>query len=430
MSEIAFILGSGFSKPAGLSLAKEINDYFLRDNAEKVLNFSSGEFMWDDFANETYKHNGRNGYDHLAYGILLNEFVNLYKLRTEGFLNYEDFYQFVIDNVSDDGIIGKLKENSFTSFKKHFPHINENAYYKNYTNAIEHFQASEFRSMINHLIGDLLFVRKPKDTIRELYDWITDFFSKYNSVDIITLNHDLLMEYLLTNVISKSYSDGFTKNQQILKSFEGESLNLFQNDFSDPINLIKLHGSIDTYRYAIANEKGSIVNPTGEYLYFKTHDYDEKQKPIRHNPDNGEIVQRFHWDIDPYFITGTRKKEIISKPGIFKSLFMQFRIRLMKCRSLLIIGYSFNDDHVNEVIKQALLRSRDLVIVINVNPAKNFPYKIKNALLFEFTSATELNNFHKQTIQKKIKQSCFICYYRICRYCSWILQSLMNSNKI
>jgi hypothetical protein len=429
MADLAILIGSGFSKPIGLPLAKEINEYFLRDNAEKVLKFSSGEFMWDDFANETYKHNGRIGYDHLAFGILLNEFVNLYKSRDGGFVNYEEFYQFVIDNVIDEEIISLIKENSFTSFNKHFPHINENPFYKNYTHAIEHFQPREFRSMINHLIGDLLFVRKPKDTIKEQYAWITDFFILYKSVDIITLNHDLLMEYLLSNIISKSYSDGFTKNQNILKSSQGESLNLFQDVFSNAINLIKLHGSIDTYRYAIANEKGSIVNPTGDYLYFKTRDYDEKQKPLRHNPDNGEVVQRFHWDIDPYFITGTRKKEIISKPGIYKLLYEQFEERIMKCKSLLIIGYSYGDDHVNEVINLAILKSKSLVRIINVNPAKSLSYKIKNALLCEFKLASELINLHNKAINKRIKEAIAIGYYRIIRYLVWIFHRLLNSKK-
>ncbi len=152
MAEIVVILGSGFSKPAGLPLAKEINDYFLRDNANNILKFSSGEFMWDEFANDTYKHNGRIGYDHLSYGILLNEFVNLYVDENKEFTNYEDFYQFVIDNLNNEKIIDDLKNKSISSFKEHFPHINENPYYKNYTNAIENFQYREFRSMINHLI--------------------------------------------------------------------------------------------------------------------------------------------------------------------------------------------------------------------------------------------------------------------------------------
>jgi hypothetical protein len=195
MAKLTIILGSGFSKPAGLPLAKEINDNFLRDNAEKILKFSSGEFMWEDFANDTYKHNGRIGYDHLAYGILLNEFAKLYIQKNKEFSNYEEFYQFVIDNINNQKIIDELKENAFASFKKHFPNINENPYYENYTHAIEHFQLREFMSLVNHLIGDLLFVRKSKDIIKEHYAWTVKLFNNYSKIDIITLNHDLLMEY-------------------------------------------------------------------------------------------------------------------------------------------------------------------------------------------------------------------------------------------
>ena len=86
-----------------------------------------------------------------------------------------------------------------------------------------------------------------------------------------------------------SYNDGFTTNQKILKSEDDKPLNLFTNNFGDVVNIIKPHGSIDTYRYVIAREKGSIVEPTGEYLYFKTNDYDEKQKPQRYDPDTGEV---------------------------------------------------------------------------------------------------------------------------------------------
>ena len=44
MAELAVILGSGFSKPAGLPLAKEITNFFLRNNKKQILHFSSDEF--------------------------------------------------------------------------------------------------------------------------------------------------------------------------------------------------------------------------------------------------------------------------------------------------------------------------------------------------------------------------------------------------
>lgn len=158
MAELAVLLGAGFSKPAGLPLANEISNFFTRDNAETILKFSSGEFMWIDFASDSYKKNGVLSYDHLAYGILLNEFVKQHTLKNNGFGNYEDFYQYVIDNLDNKETIETIKSESIKSFDAHFPHVKNGQFYKNYTLAISLFQPKEFKSLIIHLIGDLLFV--------------------------------------------------------------------------------------------------------------------------------------------------------------------------------------------------------------------------------------------------------------------------------
>jgi NAD-dependent SIR2 family protein deacetylase len=49
------LTGAGFSKPAGLPIAKEIDDFFTRDNRNNILSFSSGEKMWVDFASERWQ---------------------------------------------------------------------------------------------------------------------------------------------------------------------------------------------------------------------------------------------------------------------------------------------------------------------------------------------------------------------------------------
>jgi hypothetical protein len=391
MADLAVVLGSGFSKPAGLPLANEINIYFERDNAEKILKFSSGEFMWIDFANDTYKHNGMLGYDHLAYGILLNEFVNQYMNENKEFINYEDFYQYVIDNLNNEEVLETIKKKSLISFDAHFPHIKEGQFYNNYTYAINHFQSREFKSIINHLIGDLLYVRNPIEEVKLLYTEFIHFCKKYDTIDFITLNHDLLLERLLKDLLSQEYSDGFTKDQKILKSLKGESLNLFQSIFSKNINLIKLHGSIDTYRFIVANQDGSRLTPTGESLFFKTNDFNEKQSAERYDPDTGEKVQTFHWDIDPQFITGTRKKEILDSPGMYKSLYEESEDRIWKCKTLLIVGYSFGDEHVNDTIELAILASPDLERIIVVNPSKGIPFDVSDVESHHLKSINELN---------------------------------------
>ena len=426
MAELIAIIGAGFSKPAGLPLANEINNFLTRDNAETILNFSSAEFMWIDFANDTYKHNGRLGYDHLAYGIMLNEFVKQHIAENGGFGNYEDFYQYVIDNLDKEDVVEVIKSKSLLSFDLHFPHIKDGQFYKNYTHAIHHFQQRVFKSMVIHLIGDLLFVRSQIEEVKLLYKEFIDFCEKYDTIDFITLNHDLLLERLIKDLLTQEYSDGFTKDQKILKSLGGEPLNLFQGKFSKNINLIKLHGSIDTYRFIVAKQEGSILTPTGESLFFKTHDFYEKQSAERYDPETGEKVQTFHWDIDPQFVTGTRKKEILALPGMYKSLYEETETRIMHCSSILIIGYSFGDEHVNEIIQQANSKSKRLTKIINVNPSRDFPYEVKKTVLHQFKDVSELNYRDKYTILSKIKEDMLLVFYKIWRYISWQVQNLLK----
>jgi len=138
--------------------------------------------------------------------------------------------------------------------------------------------------------------------------------------------------------------------------------------------LIKLHGSIDTYGYEKAIEKGIEVIGTGEFLYYKLDNYYDKQRPYRYDPETGAKVQSFHWNVDPNFIMGTKKEEIITQAGRYKTLYEESEKRLMTCKCLLIIGYSFSDDHINRLILKALKESKNLEKIIHVNPSKDFPY--------------------------------------------------------
>jgi len=392
MAKIALILGSGFSFDAGLPLAKDINKYFIRDNSKNILKFSSGEFMWTDFASETYKHNGRLGFDHLSYGILLNESVAMFIEDKSVFINYEEFYQYIIDNLKSELFIDKLKKRALIEFNKKFPKIKEYNNHIFYTSAITKFQRSEFISLINHLIGDLLYVRIDRNKLANSYATIINYLQEFDSIDIVTLNHDLLMEELIRDYLKKEYSNGFSTNQDILKSSEGKSLNTFMGDFSNKINIFKVHGSIDVYSYVVAEEKGSIVTPTDEVIFFQTHDYDEKQKPIRHDPETGEIVQRFHWAIDPQFITGINKIELLKKPGLYQNLYNESEMRLKDCETLLIIGYSFGDEHINELIERTINESKSLEKIININPSPKFPFETGEIEYLHIESIQELKS--------------------------------------
>ena len=202
MVELSVILGSGFSYYAELPLAKDINPYFLRDNKERVLRFGSGEFKWADFANAAELNNGRIDNSYIAFGIILNELVNLYQLENGLFDNYEKFYQFVLDGLNHTAFLVALKKESLNSFDKAFPELKKTTkYYEEYTRKIQSPDRREILSLINHLIADLLHVRVPSSFLQKEYSEFIEYLKHFENINFITLNHDTLLEYLLHSSI-------------------------------------------------------------------------------------------------------------------------------------------------------------------------------------------------------------------------------------
>lgn len=376
---ICIITGAGFSKPAGLPIAKEIDCYFIRDNKDKILHFSSGEKMWFDFANQTYRHNGRIHDEYMMWGYMLNKLVQSYIEKKGQFVNYEDFYQFTIDLFQNKFEVESIFENARKTAEE------ENPYYSKSSPDYE-FRVYPFKNvpryqlidLINELVGDLLYVRSKGDEIKKQYNSFIEKLKNYNEINIISLNHDLLMETIISKELGRNFSDGFTRNQNILFC-DDKPLNVYQSAFDEDITLLKLHGSIDMYKYEVCDQIGSSVTPTGKYLYFKTHNYTEKQSPQRKNPDTGEIVQTFHRSISPQFITGTRKDEIIATQELYNTLYNKFAKQIANATELLIVGYSFSDKHINERIQYAINNSK-LNSIININPTINFPYSVNKQI--------------------------------------------------
>lgn len=373
-SSSLIILGAGFSYQAGMPLANGIRDYFTRDNSKTILKFSSGESRWADFADDTHLHNGRLGGDHIAYGYILNVLVQRFiHARHGSFTNYEDMYQFWIDNLRVSGFLDSVLKDAQVICLKDKPELKDNDYYMY---GFRNTDASHIHSLVNHLIGDLLFCRKAREEFIAKYEQFITYIKNSDSLTIVTLNHDLLLETMIDREVGRAYADGFTRNQNILKSDNGSALNLFQNVFDKDISIIKLHGSLDMYRYDCYTESpmSATVVATGEYLYFKTLDYYEKQHPHRHDPATGQLVQSFHFAITPQFITGTNKVNLIANDYMYSSLFKKMDDELNVAEELLIVGYSFGDEHVNNSIQNAL-NNGTLKKVVNINPGIQFPYQ-------------------------------------------------------
>lgn len=369
-NHLTVILGAGFSANAEMPTSRAIAERFNRDLKEKLLSASSSEWFWIDNKDETSIHNGRLNYNYIAYSYVFNELVKRYVADRGGFIYYEDFYQFIIDNFKSSDWIEELFEKAKTSLltdKPFFLEEKNKEYYKSYLFAFDHKQFQKVSDILNYLIGDILSVIPKNDAeLKAIYQRFIDYITQFESVDIFTLNHDLLLERVL-ELNGLKYSKGFNVEDSPI-SHNDLSVPYFNNTFNEKIKIHKLHGSLDFFQFRHYEKNGMWLQPTGEYDYYLTTNYSTKHNSIRINPNTKEILQDYNPDIVPKFITGTKKLDIIDSDFLFKKLFQNFGEIISKTENLLISGYSFSDDHLNEKLKSKEIN------FINQNPSKEYPF--------------------------------------------------------
>ena len=146
-------------------------------------------------------------------------------------------------------------------------------------------------------------------------------FINKDKVDIFTLNHGILLEHLfkLNNI---KYSRGFSTSHSNLRH-DKSKINVFNADFNKNINIYKLHGSIDYYKYPHYSKNDYAWSSTGEYTIFSTMDYYERHRALRVN-ETDQVIQDFVPTMVPCFISGTNKRFVISNNRMYAEMFRQF----------------------------------------------------------------------------------------------------------
>jgi hypothetical protein len=122
------------------------------------------------------------------------------------------------------------------------------------------------------------------------------------------------------------------------------------------IELIKLHGSLDwVWR------QPSVFDPERPpHKYICQLEADEMRDRFK-SVNSGAI----HLDGSPAIIFGGRNK--LTAEGPFLDLLIQFRRRLLENNRLIVIGYSFRDNHINALI-EFWLRRKDVHMTIIDRP--------------------------------------------------------------
>jgi hypothetical protein len=200
-----------------------------------------------------------------------------------------------------------------------------------------HQRIVELEALNSHILNDFVeFIFSQLEKWLKIEDLnaiaylarLADLHTNDVRLDVFSLNYDLCVEHALTNFGPHGFANGFTE--------DGWRPSLFDPN-TNAIRLFKLHGSLDW----IEDELYGLCS-----LEFPRH-------------RNAEDISGEH---RPLLIFGTSNKLSARQP--FLSLAYHFSERILVTHVLVVVGYSFGDDYINEIIKQGLDTNGKLRIVV------------------------------------------------------------------
>jgi hypothetical protein len=370
MATLNIILGAGFSVNAGLPLVGRLSEMIRVDYRNRIIRWSSSEWKWAEGKDENEVFSGRLGGDHIAYSYMMNQVIKSYTDTYGPISNYEVFFDLI--EIAREGWFHELRDMAIETYKRENRRPSQSV-----IDRLAYMSKWNVLELLNYLIADSLVLYDSLDDVLFAYLPFLELIEQYDAVNIHTLNHDLLAEKLLS-LRGILFSDGFSKVNSELKSGESEELiPTYQGSFNEKVFVLKLHGSIDLIQYRVGEEHGSVVTPTGRLIYFKPETFADKHWQVRVNPSNGDILQKLPCEVVPKFITGLSKPRKIAVDYMYSDLFKRFQTNICKENSeLLVIGYSYGDAHINNIIQTA----SHATPIINVNPSWKFPFKKYSAV--------------------------------------------------
>lgn len=231
---------------------------------------------------------------------------------------------------------------------------------------------------------------------KEPYKQFKNLISQDKETWVFTLNHDLFMEFMAKDFeIPITFGDkheiSFRKDNK--KNFdtiipfsysEKHELKLDNNLFFKDkfgINLVKLHGGLSEFKYKdgsyLCNLTLNVKDSSELMENFKN------MVDMRHYMPNGEVIKSAEdWIITNMdneldiaaksMLTGGDKYSISFSEKDDEEKLILFSKKIEEMDLLTIIGYGFNDRHINNKIYKALILNPKLKIKI-VNPYAEYP---------------------------------------------------------
>lgn len=372
---ISILLGAGFSVPMGYPTANTLATKLLHLDDECICFSPSGQLaIYPTNTLKNLLHN-ENNYWEKVY-ILCKRLIAAYK-RSHGSLDYEVFYDFLRNEVSQMKYIDCSQglTDNFNDYRSLLTNIKP-----------------IFNQIIAYLIEGNKYGcwigKEPFTNYIEGYDGILSCLKQWGKTTIVnvhTLNHDTLFEsFRNTEYLNNMISDGFDEYGSDFygllncgnKEFKVR-LERYTARYNKPIRLYKLHGSLD---YVPFHRNTNKPKPFDTYV------------KISKGINSGDLLRacrrKMKYEFSPFelhadFLTGTTSKILRYKEPFYNKLFKRFRNNLHNAERLIIIGYSCQDQGINDIIFNNFDTSKQSFIV-SPNPnehIRNFAKKIKATIL-------------------------------------------------
>ncbi len=301
LSKVVFLLGAGASKDAGCKLSNEMLDSLIIS----INNLSSAD---KEFIN--YKDDFKEIYHFILASLNYQSTLRDVDYKSS-YINIEDFVMVLRQLIDKEFIIP-------------YPLIG------NWNDKILRWELrngdvfNHFKDFITlRLVKEWTIFEKDKaeNTLNPIREVLSN--SENVKLNIFSLNYDLVFEKMFNTHTSKILDNGFSE-----KNISGNKIKYWTADFDDEnsptkLNLFKLHGSLDW-----------------EY------NQDTEEISIKENTLDGR---------EPLIIFGSYTKMLSFDPFLF--LLSKFREMLEAATVFVVIGYSFHDKYINNLLIQQLSRN-------------------------------------------------------------------------
>ncbi|MBO7599380.1 MAG: SIR2 family protein [Bacteroidales bacterium] len=334
---IAFLLGAGFSMPVGMPTANVLNSIITSEIYNNIrLSFQDGEgnlmksFILEKVLLES----------DLCGSFNYEQFFDLLTKEKESQLDEEKLLSFI-----ERGLYGYLwkcsrgggeedimKTNTIRTMYNEL--LKDSSNYSDYVqNVIQWYQDTIAKNLLVNTNNGKLVQQHPCYTgFINIVDYLVQ---QGYIIDIHTLNHDLILESLLSHTALKDkVCNGFGEEK---KELFGRKYTCFDiSNYNKAIRIYKLHGSIDMHELSSLGG-----NSTRQYIQV-VDGYSDGNAFMMNNQLSASIL--------PLFLTGKISKEKDYSKEPFQTLLSEFGKNISIAEKLIMVGYSGGDKGINAIL--------------------------------------------------------------------------------